>query len=112
MFDYYSASGGTTQSLTTNQFPAVIAGTNYLRFNYAHKFYQPTTTLSADSMAIYTSTDGGTTWARLITLIAKNTPATGYNSTNNLTTTGAIGNNTEYMSPANNEWGTKLFQCR
>ncbi len=109
MFDYYSASGGTTQSLTTNQFPAVIAGTNYLRFNYAHKFYQPTTTLSADSMAIYTSTDGGTTWARLITLIAKNTPATGYNSTNNLTTTGAIGNNTEYMSPANNEWGTKLL---
>ncbi|MBN8569672.1 MAG: T9SS type A sorting domain-containing protein [Ignavibacteria bacterium] len=109
MFDYYSASGGTTQSLTTNQFPAVTAGANYLRFNYAHKFYQPTTTLSADSMAIYTSTDGGTTWARLITLIAKNTPATGYNSTNNLSTTGAIGNNTEYMTPANNEWGTKLL---
>ncbi len=109
MFDYYSASGGTTQSLSSNQFPPVLSGANYLRFNYAHKFYQPTTTLSADSLAIYTSTNGGTTWNRLITLRATNTPATGYNSTNNLSTTGAIGNNTEYMTPANNEWGTKLF---
>ncbi|MBN8568929.1 MAG: S8 family serine peptidase [Ignavibacteria bacterium] len=110
MFDYYSASGGTTQSLTSNQFPAVTSGDRYLRFNYAHKFYQPTTTLSADSMAIYTSTDAGTTWSRLITLIATNTPALGYNSTTNMTTTGAIGNNTEYMTPANNEWATKLLQ--
>jgi hypothetical protein len=110
MFDYYTASAGTNQSMTTNQFPPVAGPNNYLRFNYAHKFYQPTTTLSADSMAIYTSTNGGTTWNRLITLIATNTPATGYNSTTNMTTTGAIGNNTEYMTPANNEWGTKIFQ--
>ena len=109
MFDYYSASGGTTQSLTSNQFPAVTGPNNYLRFNYAHKFYQPTTTLSADSMAIYTSTNAGATWNRLITLIATSTPALGYNSTTNMSTTGAIGNNTEYMAPANNEWATKLF---
>ncbi len=60
-------------------------------------------------MSIWTSADGGATWNRLITLRATNTPATGYNSTNNLSTTGAIGNNTEYMSPANNEWGTKIL---
>ncbi len=60
-------------------------------------------------MAIYTSTNAGATWNRLITLIATNTPAGGYNSTTNMSTTGAIGNNTEYMAPANNEWATKLF---
>jgi len=109
MYDYYSASAGNTQSLVTNQFPAVTGTNNYLRFNYAHKFYQPTTTLSADSMGIFTSTNNGTNWVKLITLKATNTPQLGYNSSSNLTTTGAIGNNTEYMLPANNEWATKIF---
>jgi len=110
MFDYYSATAGTTQSLTSNQFPAVTASNKYLRFNYAYKFYQPTTTLSVDSMGIFTSTDGGTAWVKLITLRATNTPQLGYNSSNNLSTTGAIGNNTEYMLPANNEWATKILE--
>ena len=109
MYDYYSAPAGNTQTLTSNQFPAVTAPNNYLRFNYAQKFYQPTTTLSADSMGIFTSTDAGTTWVKLITLKATNTPQLGYNSHSNLTTTGAIGNNTEYMLPANNEWATKIL---
>ena len=110
MFDNYSATAGTTQSLTSNQFPPVTASNKYLRFNYAYKFYQPTTTLSVDSLGVFTSLDGGTTWVRLITLKATNTPQLGYNSSTNLSTTGAIGNNTEYMTPANNEWATKIFE--
>jgi len=110
MYDYYSASAGNTQSLTSNQFPAVTSTNRYLRFNYAHKFYQPTTTLSADSLGIFTSTNNGGVWVKLITLKATNTPQLGTNSHANLTTTGAIGNNTEYMLPANNEWATKILQ--
>lgn len=109
MYDYYSASAGNTQSLTSNQFPPTTAGSTYLRFNYAQKFYQPTTTLSADSLGIFTSTNNGGVWVKLITLKATNTPQLGYNSSSNLTTTGAIGNNTEYMLPANNEWATKIL---
>lgn len=108
MFDYYSASAGVTQSLTSNQFPATTAGT-YLRFNYAQKFYQPSSTLSADSLGIFSSTDNGVTFTKIITLKATNTPQLGYNSHSNLTTTGAIGNNSEYMTPANNEWATKIL---
>lgn len=110
MFDNYSATAGTTQSLTSNQFPPVTASNKYLRFNYAHKFYQPSTTLSVDSLGIFVSSNGGTTWARIITLRATNTPQLGYNSSNNLSTAGAIGNNTEYMTPANNEWATKILE--
>jgi len=109
MYDYYSASAGNTQSITSNQFPPVTATNNYLRFNYAQKFYQPTSTLSADSLGIFTSTNNGANWVKLITLKATNTPQLGVNSHANLTTTGAIGNNSEYMLPANNEWATKIL---
>ena len=109
MFDYYSASGGVTQSLTSNQFPPLSGVSRYVRFNYAQKFYQPSSTLSADSLGIFSSTDNGATFTKVITLKATNTPQLGYNSHSNLTTTGAIGNNTEYMVPANNEWATKIL---
>ena len=109
MFDFYSASDGVTQSITSNQFPPVTATNNFLRFNYAQKFYQPTTVLDPDSLGIFTSSNNGANWVKLITLKATNTPQLGTNSHANLTTTGAIGNNSEYMSPANNEWATKIL---
>jgi hypothetical protein len=103
----WSASAGTVQSMTSNVFPAAAGPNNYLRFNYAHAYYlSGGTTLSADSIGIFTSTNEGATWTNLITLRATTSPQTGVNSTSNLSTTGS---QSQFTAPTNTQWGTKIF---
>ncbi|MBS1514349.1 MAG: T9SS type A sorting domain-containing protein [Bacteroidetes bacterium] len=104
-YNMWSASAGTVQSLTSNVFPAVTAGANYLRFNYSHGYYLASGVLAADSIGIFTSTNGGTTWTSLITLKATQTPQVGVNSTSNLSTAAS---QTQF-TPTATQWGTKIF---
>ncbi|MBX7044700.1 MAG: T9SS type A sorting domain-containing protein [Ignavibacteria bacterium] len=105
-YNMWNASAGTTQSITSNVFPAVTASANYLRFNYAYAYYlSGGTTLSADSVGIFTSTNAGTTWTPLITMKATQTPQVGVNSTNNLSTAASQ----SQFTPTATQWGTKIY---
>lgn len=105
-FKFWSASAGTNQSITSNVFPAASAPNNYLRFNYSYAYYLSSGTLAPDSIGIYTSTNSGTTWSLLMMMKAATNPVTGTNSTSNLSTTAS---QSEFLAPANNQWGTKVY---
>ncbi|MBL0109011.1 MAG: T9SS type A sorting domain-containing protein [Ignavibacteria bacterium] len=107
-YDFWSA-GTTTplQTVTSNQFPAVTAPSNYLRFNYTHAFYLSGGTLANDSCIIETSIDGGTTWTRLIGMGASQTISSGTNSSPIMTTVG--GPVTGAFTPTSTQWATKVF---
>lgn len=106
-FKYWSAEGGTTQSIISNQFSPIGNGPYNLIFDYAYRFYlDGGGILAQDSLGIFTSTNNGTTWTLIQTLKSTQIPQTGINSTTNLTTASGSG---EYTSPANNEWATKIF---
>ncbi len=102
-YNMWSASTGTTQSITSNVFPS--APNNYLRFNYAHASYLTGGVLAPDSIGVFTSTNGGTTWTSLITLKASTTPQIGVNSTTNLSTAASQSE----FTPTAAQWGTKIF---
>lgn len=104
-YNMWSASAGTVQSITSNQFPAVTTPNNYLRFNYAQASYLSSGVLAPDSMAIFTSTNNGTTWTRLIGLYASTTPQGGTNSSTNLSTAASQ----SQFTPTASQWGTKIF---
>ncbi|CAF3802102.1 unnamed protein product [Rotaria sp. Silwood1] len=104
-YNMWSASAGTTQSLTSNVFPNVTGPNNYLRFNYAHGYYLSTGVLAADSIGVYTSTNSGTTFSLLVMLKATITPQTGVNSTTNLSTAASQ----SQFTPTAAQWGTKIF---
>ncbi|CAF3842740.1 unnamed protein product, partial [Rotaria sp. Silwood1] len=104
-YNMWSASAGTTQSITSNTFPAVTGPNNYLRFNYSHGYYLSTGVLAADSMGVYTSTNGGTTFSLLIMLKANTTPQLGVNSSNNLSTAASQ----SQFTPTAGQWATKIF---
>ena len=108
-YDYWTA-GTTTplQTLTSNQFPAVTAPTNYLRFNYSQAFYLSGTTLAPDSCIIETSTDNGTTWTVLVRMGASQTLSSGTNSSPILTTVGGPFSGAFTPTTAN-QWATKVF---
>jgi hypothetical protein len=108
-YDFWSA-GSTTplQTVTSNQFPPVVAPANYLRFNYSHAFYLSSGVLANDSCIIETSTNNGSTWTRLIGMGASQTISSGTNSTPIMTTVG--GPFTGAFTPtAANQWATKVF---
>ncbi|CAF3843603.1 unnamed protein product [Rotaria sp. Silwood1] len=104
-YNMWSASAGTTQSLTSNVFPALTGPGNYLRFNYSHASYLSSGVLAADSIGIFTSTNGGTTFTSLITLKASTTPQLGVNSSTNLSTT----TSQSQFTPTATQWATKIF---
>jgi hypothetical protein len=61
--DFYNISAGSQFSLITPAFPAAVAGDS-LKFDHAYATY----ITENDQMQIWTSTNGGTTWASLILL--------------------------------------------
>lgn len=62
--DFYSISSGGQLNLITSTFTPSVSGDS-LRFDHAYATYQT----EVDQLQIYTSTDGGTTWTLLITLL-------------------------------------------
>ncbi len=104
-YNMWSASTGTIQSVTSNVFPAVTAPNNFLRFNYAHASYLSGGVLAPDSLGVFTSTNSGATWTRLIGLVASTTPQLGTNSSTNLST---FASQSEF-TPTAAQWGTKIF---
>ena len=105
-FKFWSADVGVTQSLISNQSPPSLFG-YVLRFNYSHRYYTDTKgVLAKDSLGIFTSTNNGANWVLLKTLITTDVPQVGFNSNTNLTTASGSG---EYLTPANNEWASKIF---
>ncbi|CAN5465320.1 hypothetical protein BH10BAC5_BH10BAC5_11880 [soil metagenome] len=103
-YNFWSASATTgPQTLTSNQFPPVTAGVNYLRFNEACAYYSAT---AIDSCVIETSTDAGATWTRLIGMYQSLTLSSGYNSTPVMTTVAATA---QFLAPTASQWATKIF---
>lgn len=108
-YDYWTAQTTTPlQTLISNQFPAVTAPNNYLRFNYSHAFYLSGTELAPDSCIIETSTNNGTTWTRLIGMGASQTLSAGTNSSPIMTTVGGPFSGAFTPTTAN-QWATKVF---
>ncbi len=102
-YNFYLASATTgPQTLTSNQFPPVVAGTNYLRFNYACAYYGAT---YIDSLIIETSADAGTSWTRLIETYQSPTLSSGVNSTQIISTVST----TTSFTPTASQWATKVF---
>ncbi|MEO8664742.1 MAG: DUF4394 domain-containing protein [Ignavibacteria bacterium] len=108
-YDFWTA-GTTTplQTLTSNQFPAVITPNNYLRFNYSQAFYLSGTTLAPDSCIVEGSTDNGTSWTVIMRMGASQTLSSGYNSSGNMTTVGGPFPGA-FTPTAANQWATKIF---
>lgn len=107
-FKYWSAEGGTTQSLISNQFPPIPNSLYGVKFDYAYRYYlDGGGVLANDSLGVFTSTDNGATWNLLKTIKATQTPQLGINNSNNLTTASGSG---EFTAPANNEWATKVIE--
>lgn len=103
-YDFWTAQASTgSQTLTSNQFPPVIATQNYLRFNYAAAYYSAT---AIDSCVIETSTDAGTTWTRLIGMYQSTTLSSGVNSNPIMSTVSS----TSQFTPTAGQWATKIYQ--
>ena len=103
-YDFWTASATTgPQTLTSNQFPAVTAGLNYLRFNEACSYYSAT---AIDSCIVETSTDAGATWTSLLRMYQSTTLSSGYNSIGSMTT---VPTTTQFLVPAANQWATKIL---
>ncbi len=107
-FDFWSSSAGTTQSLVSNQFPAVTSPNNYVRFNYAQAYYLFGTTLANDSCIVEVSSDNGTTWTRLMGMGASQTLSSGTNSNGIMSTVGGpfVG---AFTPSSATEWATKVY---
>lgn len=106
-YDFWTA-GTTTplQSLTSNQFPAVTAPTNYLRFNYSQAYYLSGTTLAPDSCIIETSTNNGTSWTVLVRMGASQTLSSGTNSSPVMST---VASQASFTPTLASDWATKVF---
>jgi len=92
-YAFYSSSVGNTQSLISQTFDALPAGT--LTFDHAYATY---TDGSNDQLQIETSNDGGTSWASLVLL-------NGGNSGELVTAPGQSG----AFTPTPAQWATKSF---
>ena len=104
-YNFWSASATTgPQTLTSNQFPPVAAGSNYLRFNEACAYYSGT---AIDSCIIETSTNAGTSWTRLMGMYQSLTLSSGTNSTPVMTTVSATA---QFLAPTPSQWATKIYQ--
>ncbi|CAN5642042.1 hypothetical protein BH10BAC5_BH10BAC5_28910 [soil metagenome] len=104
MYNFWTASASTgPQTLTSNQFPPVASGTNYLRFNEACGYYSAT---SIDSCIIETSTNAGASWTRLVGMYQSLTLSSGTNSTPVMTTVSATA---QLTAPTASQWATKIF---
>ena len=102
-YNFYTASATTgPQTLTSNQFPPVIAGLNYLRFNYACAYYGTT---YIDSCIIETSANNGSTWTRLIGMYQSTALTSGTNNSPVMSTV----NTTTSFTPTANQWATKVL---
>jgi len=107
-FRFRSAPAGTVQTLISNRFVPIHLPNNYIRFNYAYRFYKDTLgVLAKDSLNIFGSTNNGVSWVLIKSLVATETVQRGYNSHTNLTTSSGT---EEYTAPMNIEWATKVFQ--
>ncbi len=103
-YNFWSASATTgPQTLTSNQFPPVVAGSNFLRFNEACAYYSAT---AIDSLVIETSSDAGTSWTRLIGMYQSLTLSSGTNSTPVMTTVAATA---QFLAPTPSQWATKIY---
>ncbi|MBS1491867.1 MAG: T9SS type A sorting domain-containing protein [Bacteroidetes bacterium] len=102
-YDFWTATATTgSQTLVSNQFPPVTAGSNYLRFNYAAAYYSAT---AIDSCVVETSTDNGTTWTRLIGMYQSTSLSSGVNSSSIMSTVSS----TSSFTPTNTQWATKVY---
>jgi len=102
-YDYWTAQASTgEQALISNQFPAVVAGQNYLRFNYAAAYYSAT---AIDSCIVETSTNAGTTWTRLLGMYQSTALTSGYNSSPVMSTVSS----TSSFTPTATQWATKIL---
>lgn len=103
-YDYWTAQASTgPQTLTSNQFPPVVALLNYLRFNFAGAYYSAT---AIDSCVIETSTDAGATWTRLIGMYQSTALSSGVNSTPIMSTVSS----TSQFTPTASQWATKIYE--
>jgi hypothetical protein len=103
-YDFWTAQTTTgAQTLTSNQFPPVIATQNFLRFNYAAAYYSAT---AIDSCVIETSTNAGTTWTRLTAMYQSTTLSSGVNSNPIMSTVSS----TSQFTPTAGQWATKIYE--
>jgi len=103
-YDFWTAQATTgSQTLTSNQFPPVIATQNFLRFNYAAAYYSAT---AIDSCVIETSTNAGTTWTRLTAMYQSTTLSSGVNSNPIMSTVSS----TSQFTPTAGQWATKIYE--
>ncbi len=103
-YDFWTASATTgPQILTSNQFPPVLFGSHYLRFNEACGYYSAT---AIDSCIIETSTNAGSTWARLIGMYQALNLSSGVNNSPVMTTVSAA---TQLTAPTASQWATKVY---
>ena len=96
MFNFYNANVGTDQSLITD-FQPVPAG-YYVTFDEAYAPYSPS--FGPDTLIVQSSTNGGTSYSTLATLLGK---ADGSGELNTAPAT------TLSFVPANNQWASKIY---
>lgn len=98
-YNFWDAPDGRNQSMITKSFTPSGVGDS-LAFDYA---YAPYNTTSVDSLIIETSTNGGTSYTRLMKLYGKQN----YNGDSTLNTRGQLGS--EFNNPTSSEWRTKKY---
>ena len=103
-YDFWTAQASTgEQTLTSNQFPPLVGGQNYLRFNIAGAYYSAT---AIDSLVIETSANNGTSWTRLVGMYQSTALTSGTNGTPVMSTVSS----TSQFTPTATQWATKIYQ--
>jgi N-acetylneuraminic acid mutarotase len=105
LFNFYNATGGTTQSLVSPTFDAAVAGDS-VKFDHAYASYSG----ENDQLQIEYSTDGGTNWPVLILLDggASGPLATASTTTSSFTPTAAQWATKSYALPV----GTNMLKFK
>lgn len=96
-FNFFSATGGTTQSLTSPTLISSGAGDS-LKFDHSYRTY---TGGEVDTLRIFTSTDDGATWSVLVTL--EGGPVVGVGMTTRPPSTSSA------APTLTSEWGSKAY---
>lgn len=106
-YNFWTAiSGRPLEGLITPEFVRTTPGNNYLKFKYSYAYFIESGFLSNDSCIIEYSTNGGSSWIKLIGMGASTVLTSGTNSSPNMST---FASQDPFLPSNESQWAYKMF---